>query len=312
VQSVARSWPFDLVSFSVTPHIRFADRPVAEGREPSVEISIVSPNYFKSLGIALRAGRTFVPQDRKGAPLAAVVNEQFVRNFYPQENPIGKRVTLVGWDLGAFEIVGVVANTLHAGLARVEGPELYGSDSQLSFPGTTLLVRTAGDPMQLAQAIRGAVTAVDPEVATGTPIRLEDALWDTVANRRFTRYQLIVFAALALVLATAGIYGVVSYSITQRTQEFGIRMALGAEQLDVIGLVVRKMAVPVAIGLGLGLLSSIALSRYIGNQLYGVKAFDPPTLLGVAAVLALAAFAGCWGPARRAGKLDPLAALRAE
>jgi putative ABC transport system permease protein len=313
VQSVARSWPFDLVSFSVTPRIRFADRPVAEGREPSINVSLVSPNYFSVMSIAQRAGRVFSERDRIGAPAAGVVNEAFVRRFYPRENPVGKRVTLSGWDVpGVIEIVGVVADTLHSGLTQPEIADLYLCDAQLSIAGATLLVRTAGDPMQLSQAIRGAVTAVDPEIATTKTVRLEDAMWDSVANRRFTRYQLIVFAALALILATAGIYGVVSYSVTQRTQEFGIRMALGAEQLDVIGLVIRKMAVPVALGLCLGLVSSIALTRYLGNQLYGVKAFDPLTLIGVALVLALAALAGGWGPAHRAGKLDPLAALRAE
>jgi predicted permease len=313
VESTARSWPFDLVSFSVTPNIRFLDKPVPAGREPSVQIALVSPNYFTSMGVRPRAGRMFSTQDRQGAPLAAVVNEQFGRRFYPNESPIGKRVTLVKWDLpGEIEIVGVVANTLRAGLVGPLAPELYISDAQLAIPGTTLLVRTKGDPMQLAQAIRGVVTAVDPQVATGTPIRVEDALWNTVSNRRFTRYQLLVFAGLALLLATAGIYGVVSYSITQRTQEFGIRMALGAEQLDVIGLVIRRMVGPLAVGLVLGLVSAVVLTRYLQSQLYGVKAFDPLTLAEVAVVLALAALAGCWGPARRAGRLDPLTVLRAE
>jgi putative ABC transport system permease protein len=313
VQSVARSWPFDLVSFSVTPHIRFVDKPVPAGQEPSVQLSIVSPDYFQAMGIAIRAGRVFSSRDRKGTPLVAVVNEQFAKRFYPRENPLGKRVSLVGWDLpGEIEIAGVAANTLRAGLVGAAAPELYVSDGQLAYPGATLLVRTAGDPMPLANAIRAAVTAVDPQVVPETPVRIEDALWNTVANRRFTRYQLLLFATLALLLATAGIYGVVSYSITQRTQEFGIRMALGAAQIDVIGLVLRKMAVPVAIGMLAGLLASIALTRYLGSQLYGVKAFDPLTLAGVAGMLALAALAGCWAPARRAGRLDPLTALRAE
>lgn len=313
VEAVARSWPFDLISFSVTPRIRLLDRQVAAGREPTVEVSMVSPDYFKVMGIALRAGRTFTGGDRKGAPLTALVNEQFVRSFYPKEDPLGKRVNLVGWDLpGDIEVVGVVANTMHAGLAAPQIAEVYISDAQLSFPGATLLVRSSGDPLQLAKSVRAAVKEVDPAVSTGTPVKLEDALSDTVANRRFTRYQLIIFAALALILATAGIYGVVSYSITQRTQEFGIRMALGAQKLDVIGLVLRRMATPVAIGLCIGLASSSALARYLSSQLYGVKAFDPLTMLGVALVLALAAFAGCWGPARRAGRLDPLAALRSE
>jgi len=313
VQSVARSWPFDLISFSVTPYIQLLDKPVAAGHEPTVQSAFVSPGYFTTMGIRLHAGRMFQPQDRQNAPLVAIVNEEFVRRFYPRESPIGKRANLVGWKLsGPIEIVGVVADTLRAGLAGKLFPEFYGCDEQLPFTGATILVRAAGDPMQLTKSIRGAIAGLDPEIATGTPVRVEDALWNTVANRRFTRYQLIVFAGLALMLAAAGIYGVVSYSITQRTQEFGIRMALGAQQLDVIRLVLGKTAVPVTIGLAFGLAFAVVLTRYLGSQLYGVRTFDPLTMAAVAGVLAIAALAGCWVPARRAGRIDPLTALRAE
>jgi putative ABC transport system permease protein len=313
VQSVARSWPFDLIGFSVTPYIQLLDKPVAAGHEPSVQMSLVSPDYFATMGIRLHAGRMFQPQDRQSAPLVAIVNEEFARRFYPHESPIGKRTMLVGWKLsGPIEIVGVVGDTLRAGLAGKLFPEFYGWDEQLPFTGSTILVRAAGDPMQLTKSIRGTIADLDPEIAMGTPVRVEEALWNTVSNRRFMRYQLMVFAGLALLLAVAGIYGVVSYSITQRTQEFGIRMALGAEQLDVIRLVLGRTAVPVTIGVAFGLGFAAVLTRYLSSQLYGVRTFDPITLAGVAGVLGIAALAGCWVPAQRAGRTDPLAALRAE
>jgi len=313
VQAVARTWPFDLISFSVTPYVRLLDKPVPAGREPSVQTALVSPDYFTTMGIRLHAGRMFQPQDRQGAPLVAIVNEEFARRFYTHESPIGKRTTLVGWKLaGPIEIVGVAADTLRGGLAGKLLPEFYGCDEQIPLAGITLLVRAAGDPMQLTKSVRGAIGGLDPEIATGTPVRVQEALWNTVANRRFTRYQLMVFAGLALLLAAAGIYGVVSYSITQRTQEFGIRMALGAEQLDVIRLVLGKTAVPVTIGLAFGLAFAAVLTRYLGSQLYGVRTFDPLTMAGVAGVLGMAALAGCWVPAQRAGRIDPLTALRGE
>jgi putative ABC transport system permease protein len=313
VRGAATAWPFDLISFGLTPYIRFQDKPVAPGREPAIQSAFVSPDYFAMLGVPLRAGRTFTRADRSGAPAAAVVNEEFVRRYYPNENVLGKRVSLVGYDeLGAFEIIGVVGNTLRGGLAGGVSPEFYGAYSKMPVRGNTILVRTAGDPMQIFPSVRTELAALDPDVAIDGQIRVEDALSGTVADRRFTRTLLAVFGALALMLAGAGIYGVVSYATTQRTQEIGVRMALGAGRAEILSLVLRQTVAPLGIGLAAGIASAALLTRYLATQLYGVGTFDPLTLAMVAVVLAVTAWAACWSPALRASRLDPLASLRAE
>ena len=313
VESVASSWPFDLISFGVTPRFQLVDKPVPAGREPSVQTAFVSPDYFRTMGIPLLRGRGFSALDGKDSPPVAIVSDSFARSYYPNESPIGKRINLVGWSFSRpLEIVGVVGNTLRGGLDSHPYPELYGCDRQMVFQGGSILLRSKGDPLQLTNTIRRTIAAIDPDVAMESPVRVEDAMWNTVANRRFTRYQLMVFAGLALLLAAAGIYGVVSYSIGQRTREIGIRMALGAVRIDVIALVLRRTARPVLIGLALGTASAAVLTRYIASQLYGVRTFDPVTLAAVCAVILLAAVAAAWGPMRRASRLDPLTALRAE
>ncbi len=313
VQSAAAAWPFDLISFGVTPYIRLLDKPVAPGREPSILSEWVTPEYFETLGIPLHAGRVFSARDRAGAPATAVVNEEFVRRYYPRENVIGKRVALVGYDfLNPIEIVGVVGNTLRAGPAGSVSPEFYGAYAQLPERGDSILVRTAGDPLRLAAAIREQVAAIDPEVAIDGFTRVDDALSATVAGRGFTRTLLAIFAALALVLAGAGIYGVVSYSTAQRTHEIGLRMALGAGRGSILALVLRQTLAPVAIGIAAGATSATALARYLSTQLYGVGAFDLVTLAIVVAVLAITSWLACWSPALRASRLDPLEALRME
>jgi len=313
LQSVASAWPFDLISFGVTPYLRMLDKPVAAGREPSILSAWVSPEYFATLGIPLRAGRVLTPRDRIGTPAAAVVNEEFVRRFYPHENPLGKRVALVGYDmLNPIEIVGVVGNTLRAGPAGGMSPEFYGAYAQLPVTGNSILIRTAQDPAQIAKAVRIAIASIDPEVAIDNVVRVEDMLAATVAGRRFTRTLLVIFAALALILAGAGIYGLVSYATARRTREIGVRMALGAGRGEILGLVLRQTFAPVGLGIVAGVVSAAGLTRYLAAQLYGVGTFDPITSCLVVTAIVAVSWLACWSPAVRASRLDPLVALRME
>jgi ABC-type antimicrobial peptide transport system permease subunit len=206
----------------------------------------------------------------------------------------------------------VVGNTLRTGPAGRVAPEFYGAASQLPQRGNSVLLRTAADPARIVKAVRAAVSALDPDVAIGDVTRVEDALAATISDRSFTRTLLAVFAALALLLAGAGIYGVVSYATAQRTQEIGVRMALGAGRASILALVLRQTMAPVAIGLAMGVGAAAALSRYLAAQLFGIGAFDPITLAAVVAALAVTAWLACWSPAVRASRLDPLAALRME
>jgi putative ABC transport system permease protein len=314
IESAAAIWPLSLTGPSWTPPINFENEPRPAGQEPWVQAAVVTPDYFQTMRIPVRAGRTFTPADRFGATLVAVVTQEFAQRFFSGKNPLGQRVKMAGavGVKGWAEIVGVVGNTLRGGLAGRPGPELYWAFAQYPLWFPTLLIRTQSDPRGFAQGLPQRVAALDSDMVVQNPQAMTEVLAGTVADRRFLRLMLALFAGLALTLTVVGIYGAAAYLVSQRMQELGIRVALGASGRDVIGLVLRQGMVPVAAGVVLGSAAALGLTSFIASRLYAVKATDPLTFVSVGLLLALTALGSCWLPARRASRVDPMVALRCE
>jgi predicted permease len=269
----------------------------------------VSPSYFYTLGIPLLKGRTFTDRDDEQAEHVAVVNEALGRRLWPGENPVGRDLPLFDNKL---KIVGVVGNTHHDGPGADVVSEIYVPYLQAPGGDMQLAVRSATDPASLADAVRLDIAAVDPEQPIDHLATLEQTLSQSFAPRRFNTLLLGIFALIALVLASVGIYGVIAYSVTQRTHEIGIRMALGAERRDILRLVVGQGLRLTLIGVAIGIIGALALTRFLASLLYGVQPTDALTFIAVSSVMAGVALLACYIPARRATKVDPMAALRYE
>ena len=274
----------------------------------------VSPDYFRAMSIPLRRGRYFTAQDREGAPGVVIINETMANRFWPSQDPIGKRIRLGAGRSGApwIPIAGVVADVKYSGLDRQPGPEMFLPHLQNPAPRMAIVVRAAAEPASLATALRSAVTALDRDQPVANIRTLEKIVSDSVAPRRLTMLLLGIFAALALVLAGVGLCGVISYSVTQRTHELGVRMALGAQPSEVLRLVIGHGMILTMIGVAIGLAGAFALTGFLSSLLFGVTARDPATFLAVALALASVALAACYIPARRATRVDPMVALRYE
>jgi len=278
----------------------------------------VSQEYFQVLRIKLEEGRTFSETDVDGARKVAVVNETFVRRYLPNENPIGQRVRLAGtladtvhdaW----FEIVGVVADVTNRGLQAPVEPEVWLPYTVAGGDAPVLMVRTSQAPGAMMNAVREAVWATDSGVALAYPGALEDRIGEQLyAGPRFGLLVMTIFGSIGLILVTVGVYSVLAYSTTQKTHEIGIRMALGAEGGDVLGMVVRAGLRLVVTGMAVGVAVSLVLGRLIGAQLVGVTAYDPFTFVATTILLIVTAAIACWIPARRAARVDPMLALRYE
>jgi putative ABC transport system permease protein len=287
--------------------------PVNDAHAPIADIRIVDANYFRTLSIPLRAGRLFAEGDGAEAPRVMVINEEMSRRHWPNENPIGRRVTMKDWGPPLTgEIVGVVGDVKADGLDSSTRPMIYWPYPQ--FPGVfnSLVIRAEGDPMNIVAAVKSGVWSVDREQPLSGVRPMEDVIAGSIAPRRFNMLLLGIFAALALMLAAVGIYGVISYTVAQRTREIGVRMALGARRADVIKLVVRQGMSLALAGIGAGLAASFALTRLMANLLFGVGPSDPLTFGVIASLLGSVALLACYLPARRATKVDPLVALRSE
>lgn len=281
------------------------------GLRPDIPHDIVTPCYFRALDIPLMAGRSFNEHDKESSPPVAVVNQAFVQQFFPGQNTIGKRVSIgSAWR----EIVGVVGNVRQQGPERASSPEVYSPYLQDSDPVTrmVLVIRTREDPRALAAEARKAVAAAGADLMIYDVATMQQRLSDSIAPQRFNMLLIGIFAALALILAAVGIYGVISYSVSQRTHEIGIRMALGAQKADVLRMVIRRGAILILTGAGIGLGGSLALTRFLSSLLYGVRPNDPLTFIVVSLVLSVVALAASYIPARRATKVDPVTALRYE
>jgi predicted permease len=269
----------------------------------------VSPSYFYTLGIPLSKGRTFTGVDDEHAPHVAVVNEALAKAMWPGENPLGRELPLLGEKI---TVVGVVANSRHEGLSSEVDSEVYVPYLQDVAPDMQLAVRTAGDPTSLASTVRAQIAAVDPEQPIYNLTTLDDTLAESVSPRRFNMLLVGIFAGLALALATVGIYGVMAFSVTQRTHEIGIRMALGAERREVLGLILRQGLRLTLAGVAMGVAGALGLTRFLSSFLYGVKPTDPATFIAVSLILTAVALVASYLPARRATKVDPVVALRYE
>ena len=277
----------------------------------------MSEDYFTTMQIPLRAGRTFTQRDAADSEQVIVVNEALARRMWPGGEAIGKHLR---WsdperDQRPMTIVGVVADVRNSGLDEVDGPVIYAPIRQITFPwmrGFTFLVRTANEPSTMAASVRKAALGADPAKPIYNVGTLAEAMDSSLAERRFNMLLLQLFAGVALVLAAIGIYGVVAYSVTQRTQEIGIRMALGAQPAGVLGLVLREGMAPTLLGLGVGIAASLAVTRVLVAQLFETLATDPVTFAAVVAGLGGVSALACMLPARRATKVDPVIALRAE
>jgi predicted permease len=290
--------------------------PEGEAQNPNyrgslVQFSDVSPGYFDTLRIPLRAGRDFNDFDRDQTKIVAVVNEALARQLWPGQAALSKRFT-IAQDSRLIEIVGIVATSVVNAVGEDPTPVIYRPLRQEYQPGVSLLIRTKGEPEPLLGAVRDQVQTLDrnmPLRGTGTVQRnIEAGLWAP----RMGAALLSIFGGLALLLAMIGVYGVMSYSVAQRAQELGIRMALGAQARDVLLLVLKQGMVLAAGGAALGVVLALLLGQAVSTLLFGVSGRDPLTLAGVSIALTMVALLACYIPARRAARVDPLVALRDE
>src|ERR1700676_3072413 len=284
---------------------------------PVAAVRIVGADYFATMRIPLRAGRVFGPEELAGERHVAIVNQSFVDKYLSGVNPLGRRAAIFMKSLeesgnAPSEIIGVVGNVHLEGLASEASPILYWPHSELVNTRMTVLVRTAADPLAQVSAIRGELKRLDAELPMANVATMEDLLSDSLSRARFTMKLLGIFAAIALVLAAVGIYGVIAFNVTQRTQEIGIRAALGAQHRDVLRMIFVEGIRLVFLGVAIGILGAFLTTHFLASLLYGTGATDPLTFAAVALLLTLVALAACYIPARRAMRVDPIVALRYE
>jgi len=288
------------------PVLAVADRPEVGERT-------VTAGYFEAMRIPVNRGREFTPQDRDETPRVVIVNEALARRFWPGEEAIGKRIGFSGSTQQVWhEIIGVVGDVKHTSLDIDPKPEVYFAYQQNPDRFMALVVRASGEPSTLASAIRDQVLAVDPNQPVFDTKTMSERFSKSIAPSRFVMLLLGVFAGLALILASVGIYGVISYSVAQRTHEIGIRMALGAEAGDVLKMVVRQGMKLALAGVAVGLVGAFALTRLMSGLLFGVSSTDPLTFTVISLLLAGVALGACFVPARRATRVDAMVALRYE
>jgi predicted permease len=308
--SLVRGLPFS--GNGGTTAIILPDREApSKGMEPEVMFNTAMPNYFETIGIPFIKGRLFNNQDQVNTPSVLIINETMARKFWPNQDPLGKQVKFVQ-DGTTGTVIGVVGDAKHYWLEEEPRPQMYAAYSQQPGIFATVVMRTSVEPLSLSETVRQAIWKVDSDQPMWKIRTVEFLVNRSVADRKFLLALMGIFASLALLLTMIGLYGVISYLINQRTQEIGIRMALGAQAGDILRMVLKQGMTLVLIGVGIGLLGAIALTRVMSSLLFGVTAKDPMTFALVATLLAVVAFVACYVPARRATKVDPLIALRYE
>jgi predicted permease len=312
VQSVSlvRGLPFSGNGGSVS--IILPDRELPKkGTEPEVMFNTAMPNYFETIGIPLLKGRTFSNEDQANAPGALIINQTMAQQFWPNQDPLGKQIKFVQ-DGSQGTVIGVVGDAKQYWIEEEQKPQLYVPYSQNPGIFATLLIKTTVEPLSIAEQVRQAVWKVDPDQPMWKIRTVEFLVNRSVADRKFLMALMGIFAGLALILTVIGLYGVISYLVNQRTQEIGIRMALGAQVKDIMRMVLKQGMLLVSAGVILGLLGSWALTRLMVRLLYKTSATDPVTFSAIAVLLIVVALFACYFPARRATKVDPLDALRYE
>ena len=285
------------------------------GQMPYPERYVVTPGYLRALGIRLLRGRLFSESDNESAPLVALVSSTAAQRWWPNEDPIGRHVKVPGFDYSPQPwrtVVGVVQDVKQAALDAPATRQIYLPHAQYRIGYLTLVVRTKSDPLNLAEEVRQQVMKSDLQQAVSNIASMDQVLSDSIASRRFTAALLGTLAVLGLLLASVGVYGVISYGVSQRTREIGIRMALGARQNDVLSLVVGQGMKLLLLGVGAGTFSALVLTPVMSGLLFGVRPSDPVTFAGSAIFLGLVAMLACYIPARRAAQVDPMVALRYE
>jgi putative ABC transport system permease protein len=316
---VSSSWIFPLplsderfvISFEIE------GRPMAPKDHPSADFFTTGVDYFKTMGIPIVKGRDFDDRDKHGSTPVVIVSEKFAKEFFPNEEAMGKRIRP---GIGTFEneespwreIVGVVGDVRNRGLNTDSPVGYYVPQTQVPFTQLVGVIKTSNEPHSLISAVTKEVAAMDQDVPVFAVKSMEEYLSTSVAGPRFSTTLLSIFAAVALVLTVVGLYGVMSYSVAQRTNEIGIRLALGAQSRDVLLMIVKQGGTLILLGLVIGLAGAYALTRLIASLLFGVKAKDPITFAAVAVLLAIVALLACYIPALRATKVDPMEALRYE
>jgi putative ABC transport system permease protein len=315
VKNASAAMPLPLSDNSLRTSFEIEGQPMAKSDMPRTQIRAVGFDYFQTLRIPLIAGREFTARDDRQAPHVIIINQTLARRFFPNENALGKHMN-PGMSAGKHDsmckIVGVVGDVKHRNLWQSPDPESYVPYDQNPIGSMDLIVRADGDPMTLLPALRTQVLALDPELPIYKAKRMEEYVAASIAQRRFTSLLCTIFAGAGLLLAIVGLFGVMSYSVAQRTHEIGVRVAVGAEKTDILQLILKEGMFITSLGIGVGLVGTLALSSILKSQLYGVTATDPFTFLGVAFALALVALLACYIPARRATRVDPMVALRYE
>jgi predicted permease len=296
--------------------IRFSNTPLAAAKKnPLANYTIASPGFFAAAGTPILRGRDFLDTDTANSQPVAIINSAMAKKFWPGEDPIGKQVAPGSPQYPLETIVGVVADVKHISLREEPPPEMYVPYTQKVWPSLLtmdVVLRTSVDPASMASSVRQAIHSIDSDLPLARVATLDTVVSDSMTQQRFSVLLLGSFGAIALLLASIGMYGVISYSVMQRTQEIGIRMALGAKRRSVLAMVLGQGARLGALGIAIGLVAALALTRLMAGFLYGVQATDPLTFAGVSLLLLAVALVACWIPARRAMRVDPMIALRYE
>jgi putative ABC transport system permease protein len=314
VQSAGAISQLPLSGYSMMGRFAVEGQPKPEpGKGKPMPIGVVTPEYFQAMEIPLVAGRLFDARDAAKMPEVAIVNESMARKFWPGQDPIGKKVA-AGCSEQALcrSVVGVVGDIRHEGLGEEAQPEIYMPHQQFALPNLSLVVRTAGDPMAVLSSVRNEVRVLDKDQPIALVQTLDDHISESVLQPRLLTTLLSVFAALGLVLAAVGVYAMMSYSVSQRRGEIGIRIALGAMKADILKLVVGQAFMLVLISVTIGLAAAFGATRLLRSLLYQVGIWDPLTFAAIACLLSFVAVFAAWFPARRAAQIDPIVALRSE
>jgi putative ABC transport system permease protein len=315
VVNASVTWQLPLSGASAMTGLEIEGQPDEPGSQPMSVIHTAGPDYFRTMGIPVVQGREFTEHDNISSAPVLIINETLAKRFFPGGDAVGKHITpgfsTTGENVSR-EIVGVVGDVKHQGLRGDAVPEFYFAQAQMPPPITTVVVRTIGDPRALAGVVRQEIQSADKNAPVYNVRTAEEYLSISVAPTRFNMTLLVAFAAVALLLTAVGLYGVISFTVSQSTHEIGVRMALGAQSHDVLRLIVWQGMSLTLIGVLVGLATSLSLMRVMASLLYDISATDPLTFVGVTVLLMLVALVACFVPARRATKVDPMIALRGE